>query len=189
MWSFSRTDSGRAAMRAIATSSAVASSSTACPRRSLASCRRRLHSRSPGSPSGCQPSPRGRPQRFSSSYRAFVGAARSHGSGDLHVPAPGGPLLRQLADRKGRPPTPGLIHIASFRAVTGGYFEAMGIRLLHETWRVPECDRAADAGLESAAALECRFADPRGDDEHDERISVSTSLAESQCIQLLHQPG
>jgi predicted permease len=31
---------------------------------------------------------------------------------------------------EGRPPVPGLVHIVWFRAVTGGYFEAMGIRLL-----------------------------------------------------------
>ncbi len=40
---------------------------------SLAPTRRRLHSRSPRSPSGSRPGPRGRPPRFSSSLRAWLG--------------------------------------------------------------------------------------------------------------------
>jgi predicted permease len=56
---------------------------------------------------------------------------------------------------EGRPPSPGLRQIASFRAVTAGYFEAMGIRLL----RGRTIDQAMVARGESNVVLNKALAD------------------------------
>jgi len=73
---------------------------------------------------------------------------------------------------EGRPPRPGLRQIASFRAVTGGYFEAMGIRLR----RGRTIDQAMVARGEPNVVLNKALADSLfpGEDPIGKRVRSST---------------
>jgi putative ABC transport system permease protein len=73
---------------------------------------------------------------------------------------------------EGRPPRPGLRQIASFRAISGGYFEAMGIQLL----RGRTIDQAMVARGEPNVVLNKALADSLfpGEDPIGKRVRSST---------------
>jgi predicted permease len=73
---------------------------------------------------------------------------------------------------EGQPPRPGLRRVASFRAVSGGYFEIMGIRLL----RGRTIDRAMVARSEQSVVLNKALADSLfpGEDPIGKRVRSST---------------
>jgi len=73
---------------------------------------------------------------------------------------------------EGRPPRPGLRQVASFRAVSGGYFETMGIRLLQGR----TIDQAMVARAEPSVVLNRALAESlfRGEDPIGKRVRSST---------------